>query len=129
MWSSGTAGSEGGHREAVAVLTSGRRGSVVRAGARVQRVGAAGSGRARTCVQGAGRAQAKQEERRRKEKRKRKKRKNKREKEKEREREKKIERFTAGFTAVTAAGRARAPVGDAQRIARNEGKRGRRDDI
>jgi len=59
-----------GHRKAVAVLTSGRRGRVVRAGARV---GAAGSGRARTCVQGAGRAQAKQEERRRKEKRKRKK--------------------------------------------------------
>ena len=37
------------------------------------------------------------------------------------EREK--ERVAAGFTAATAAGRARAPVGDAQRVARNEGKK------
>jgi hypothetical protein len=40
----------------------------------------------------------------------------------EREREKEI--APAEFAAATTAGRARAPVGDAQRVARNEGKKG-----
>ena len=51
----------------------------------------------------------------------------KKEKERGREREKEREKreiAPAGFTAATAAGRARAPVGDAHRVARNEGKKG-----
>jgi hypothetical protein len=43
---------------------------------------------------------------------------------KKKEKEKERERVAAGFAAATAAGRAHAPVGDAQRVAQNEGKKG-----